>query len=327
MTDGQVPGPEGQAALAPAGPAMLPPVEFEDPYSFLCSTPTRKAVTIVLAVLIALCSFFIAAPWAASPETHSATISSLDQKRESVLALIAGATAASAAVTAIPDDVGTPIAEKLVDIGGDFLIVLTAIYLEKYLLTVLGWAAFGILVPMACLFIIGAVLMSNPAFRKVSVKLSAKMLVFGLALILTIPASVAVSGMIESTYSESVEEITAMAEKAVADAEAVEAENAEADSGESSGDKSEADGAASIIDKILTPVSDKVAALTEEAQQTLNGFIEAFAVMIVTSCIIPILVLVFFLWLAKVLLGVNIDVPMQMLKPGGAARLIPRPRG
>ena len=295
-------------------PATLEPeqAEYADPYGFFAVTAKRKAITIALALIVALMSFFVIAPIASSPDTHASTISSLDQKRESVLALIAGATAASAAVTAIPDDVGTPIAEKLVDIGGDFLIVLTTIYLEKYLLTILGWAAFGILIPLGCLCLIAAALLGSPGMRKVSLQLSAKLTVFGLAIFLVIPASVAVSGMIEETYSESVQEVTAMAEEAETKAQAIEEETAAA--------KEKADGDENILEKLMAPVNDKVDQLTGEAQESLNGFIEAFAVMIVTSCIIPVLVLVFFLWLAKVLLGVNVEVPMQMLKPGGAAR-------
>ncbi len=32
--------------------------------------------------------------------------------------------------------------------------------------------------------------------------------------------------------------------------------------------------------------------------------------MLVTSCLIPILVLLFYFWMAKILLGVNVDIPM-----------------
>ena len=44
-------------------------------------------------------------------------------------------------------------------------------------------------------------------------------------------------------------------------------------------------------------------------ENTLNRFIEAIAVMLVTSCVIPILVLLFFVWLVKLVLGVNITLP------------------
>ena len=45
--------------------------------------------------------------------------------------LTAASTAASAAVSALPGDTGSAIAEKLADLTSDFLIVLCAIMLEK----------------------------------------------------------------------------------------------------------------------------------------------------------------------------------------------------
>jgi hypothetical protein len=61
--------------------------------------------------------------------------------------------------------------------------------------------------------------------------------------------------------------------------------------------------------------------LTDGARNSLNNFIEALAVMIVTSCIIPILVLVFFLWLAKIILGINIDLSTVRLHRHGRRRI------
>lgn len=58
-------------------------------------------------------------------------------------------TATSALITLIPGDVGTPIAEKVADLSGYLLIVLCAIFLEKYLVTITGYAAFKIFIPVA----------------------------------------------------------------------------------------------------------------------------------------------------------------------------------
>ncbi len=52
-------------------------------------------------------------------------------KKTTALELTAAATAASAAITLIPGDAGTPIADKLADLSSYFLIVVCAIYLEK----------------------------------------------------------------------------------------------------------------------------------------------------------------------------------------------------
>ena len=110
----------------------------------------KKAVKAVLPIIAALLSVLFVARYAASPAFHGKSIEALDNKKTTVMELTAASTAASAAITLLPGDAATPIAEKLADLSGYFLIVLCAILLEKYLLTVTGFAAFGILVPASC---------------------------------------------------------------------------------------------------------------------------------------------------------------------------------
>ena len=77
--------------------------------------------------------------------------------------------------------------------------------------------------------------------------------------------------------------------------------------------------------QFITTLLLSICALTADAQKALNGFVDALAMMIVTSCIIPILVLVFFLWLVKVILGIDVSAPVGMLRPrsfGGIARRV-----
>ena len=46
----------------------------------------------------------------------------------------------------------------------------------------------------------------------------------------------------------------------------------------------------------------------------MNALVEAFAVMVVTSCAVPVLVLLLFLWVANMLLGIKIEVPVAALQ-------------
>ncbi len=260
-----------------------------------------RIVAIVAALAIAVFSFFVLAGVASSVEHHASTIETLDEKKQTVTNLVAGSTGSSAAISLLPGDAGTPIAEKLVDISSDFLIVLAAIYLEKYLLTVLGMVAFKILVPVGCLAFVFAVLLGrHETLSRSLYALSARLVVFGLAVYLVVPASVKVSNMIEDTYQSSIQETLQTAE------ETTEAIEESAEQGESK------DSANPLA--FLTQVPDELNKLTESAQHSLNNFIEALAVMIVTSCIIPILVLLFFLWLMRVILGIDIDVPLPSRK-------------
>lgn len=262
-------------------------------------SPNRlRIVLAVLTVAVALVSFFVVGARFSKPESFGKTVEVLDEKKGTVMRLMGASTASSAAISLLPGDAGTPIAEKLVDLSSDFLIVLAAIYLEKYLLTIIGFASFKVLVPVACALFVGALAVwNNPVGRASLARLSAKLMLFALAIFLVVPASVWVAGKIEETYEASINETITTAEQTT---DAIEESANEGESNDSSNPLS-----------FLLNMPEELNQLTESARDSLGNFIEALAVMIVTSCIIPILVLLFFLWLAKLILGINIDIPVH----------------
>ncbi len=255
-----------------------------------------RLIGIGIAVMVALISFFALGAHFSSPETFAKTVAALDAKRDTVMSLMAASTGSSAAISLLPGDAGTPIAEKLVDLSSDFLIVLAAIYLEKYLLAIMGFASFKVLLPIACALFAAALLLWNqPTFRVMLTRLSAKLALFALAAVMVVPASVWVSSKIEETYQASIDTTIQTAEQTTT---AIEESAAEGESTDSANPLS-----------FLLNMPEELNSLTESARTSLSNFIEALAVMIVTSCVIPILVLLFFLWLAKIILGVNVELP------------------
>ena len=264
--------------------------------------PQARWVTVIVLVCLAIVSFCLLGPWASNPDTYANTLASLDQKRETVMSLIAGSTGTSAAITVLPGDVGTPIAEKLLDIGSAFAIVIAAIYLEKYLLTTLGFVAFGILVPVGFLLLALSVAAKNrPMIQEFAAALGIRLAVFGIAVFLVVPVSTFISDRIDETYQ------TSMHPDVVA--EAVEEPVAEvtAQTEEGGGILEFIQSLPETVAKLPETVSESTSGVSEDVQNTLNKFIETLAVMIVSSCVIPIVVLLFFLWLAMTILGINID--------------------
>lgn len=252
-----------------------------------------------LLVVLGLVSAFPLRAVFSSPDTYATSIATLDDKKNNVLGMVAASTGASAAITAIPDDVGTPIADKLMDLSTNLMLVLAVIYLEKYLLTVFGFAAFGILIPaaLAC-FVISLVLYCRSTLSGSFALVARKLLVLALVLWVTVPAGVAVTNMIDQTYEISYA------------TESVEGVEAEAEAEE---DTEEGGSPIDFIISIPEKIADAATGVADEMLSQVNRLIEGVAVMIVTSCIIPILVLLFFLWMANLLLGINVDVPRHML--------------
>ena len=256
----------------------------------------KKFTWVTALVLAAALSIFALAPVMTRPETYQGSLAALQEKQTTVLELTAASTAASAAITLLPGDIATPVAEKLADLSGYFLIVLCAIFLEKYLLTITAGAAFRLLFPLACLLLIAYVFRGRKLFAMLAVKL----ICFGAAIMLIIPASVYVSDTIENTYSASINAAIENAKTTVKEAEAAES----AASGQE-----ETTGLSGLLSKVTDGISKAAAETVGRFKQVLNNLIEALAVMLVTSCLIPILVILFFLWLVKLITGVSIQLP------------------
>ena len=238
------------------------------------------------------------------PSSYSHTIEVLDQNRTTVLGLSAASAAASAAVSALPSDVCSPLAEQLSEFTTWFLLILSVVFLEKYLLTIFGFAACYILIPAGCGALLADCFFPSRFLRSVGPKLVA----FGMALLLVIPTSVWVCDQINAIYSKSIE-LTVQSANA-----ASEELTKETPAGEES---------TAVIDKaksLLGDLSGSVAGIVGQFRTVLNRFIEATAVMIVTNCLIPIFVILFFVWIVKTLFNVQIILPASPVK--SAERLL-----
>lgn len=259
----------------------------------------RIAIVSVLALIIVL-SCTVIGNKLTDPATYSHTIQVLDKNRASVLGLSAASAAASAAVSALPDDVCSPIAQEISEFTTWFLLILGVIYLEKYLLTIFGAVACYFLIPVGC----GA-LLTNCFFSRSSLKsVGMKLIAFAAALLLVIPTSVWVSDQINAIYAQSIE-IT------------VESANAVTDNliGEMTDENEENTSVIDEAKEILGDLSGSVAGVIDQFKNVLNRFVEATAVMIVTTCLIPVLVILFFAWIVKTLFSVPLVFPPQLAKP------------
>ena len=258
------------------------------------NTAAKVAICIAL-IAIALVSFFPIAQRYTSPDRYTDYVVSIDDKTETVLKLMAVSTVTSAGITAIPGDTATPIAEKLADFSEYFLLILCMLYAEKYLLTIIPYGVFKGLVPLVCALFCVGLFWNGQTLRRQGFKL----LLIAVALLLVIPLSVRTSDMIYSTYQDSID-------STIASAEALTEETEELAAAEDT----------NMLDRILNRINETTEGMVDKASTVLNRFVETLAVMIVTSCLIPILVLLCFLWIVKQLTGVD----FQDFTPGGGGK-------
>ena len=126
---------------------------------------------------------------------------------------------------------------------------------------------------------------------------------FGTALLLVIPTSVWVSDQINAIYTKSIE-ITVQSANAVSD-------NLIGDMTDKNQENT------TVIDEakeILGDLSGSVAEVIKQFKNVLNRFVEATAVMIVTTCLVPLLVILFFAWMMKTLFHIPITLRVPQPK-------------
>lgn len=262
----------------------------------------EKAIIAGVLIALALISALVLGAIASAPETYAGIDSTLDEKKLNVMGLAATTTGASAAITVLPNDMGTPIAEKLVDFSSYLMVILSVIYLEKFLLTTLGFLAFVVIVPVACVLFAIAVFQRRGSLSKANLqKLGTKLAAFGLALALVVPASVWLTNRIDDTYADTLAASAAAAQEATEQLEAATQE-------ESQETQQETD----LWGSITGAVQSGIDTITQGAQEALddlgnqlNTMIDTVAIMIVTSCLIPLIVLIVFLQLVKIITGLD----------------------
>ena len=239
---------------------------------------SQKIMIAALLVLLAVLSFTIIAPWTADPAHHRHSIEQTDDKIASVMTLSGGAAATSATLSLLPGDMCTPLADQLAELAKYFLLILSALYLEKFLISLSGFITFSCLIPISCLIAAAGVIWGKKTFYRTA----AKVAIIGIIIFLIVPASVILSDKVYQTQSskvnETIEEYNELEIKGDSDS-----------------------GFFNELTSITTQTLDKITSF-------IANLLESLAVMIVTACVIPLLVFIFLVWLVKIIFSANILV-------------------
>ena len=228
--------------------------------------------------------------------------------QKKALGLSGTATALATGAAAIPGEAATPIANKLADVAGYMVIVYAVIIVEKYLLTITGYIAFKILFPIGCVLLAAGNFLKN-GWKEFIYRIGIKSIILGVLLGGLGPTSAWVTNMVNETYAKSYE-----ADFTLEDTEEL------LDEGDTSANADKKDEAQETKDKKFSfseflnnakdKVDDAIDAVGEVATEKLSVFedglnriIEGVAVLLVTTCAIPVLVMLSFTWILKGIMG------------------------
>lgn len=288
----------------------------------------KRIIICAIALVVLLLSIFVVTPIASKPDTYQSLIEKLDEKQETVMKMAVSTAVASVGIGAVPGDATSPIANKVIDLSGYMIIVMVILIAEKYLLTIIGLAVFKFIVPAICILAIIYQFWGACGLKKLGIKLA----MFSVAMLLIIPISVRVSGFIDNTYKDSIElglsqmegiqesllganeakETEAAAETQAA---AVEEETKEEKTGSwwSNLINDAMDKANDVAETVTDTISDAAATVQtltaekiDELQAAFRQMVEAVVILLVTNCVIPVAVLIFFWIIFKLILGVDL---------------------
>lgn len=263
---------------------------------------TKRTVILIILILAMILSKFVVSKAVTNPSFNEATIKSLDEKKVTVLKLAAASAASSTALSFLPGDVATPIANQMASLSSYFIIVLSAILLEKMLIAVVGYVSFSYIIPIACILGIVYLFIRMDVLRNLAIKLA----IFGIVIFLAIPVSIKISDLIYSSHEATIEQTV---ETVKENEEYIEEKKEEL----SEEDKDWMSKIGAYISGFSSKIGNGVSEIIKKGEDTLNRFLDAIAVLIITTCVIPIVVILIFIWIIKILFSFDMRLPKRLL--------------
>lgn len=251
------------------------------------------AVKILSLLLIAALSYFVAA--ARVPETGFVkdSLESVEDSSATVMKFSAATLSTSLAISALPDDFATPLADSLADMNVYFIAILVVLFLEKILIRYGIKAAFAILVPLACLAGVLSAATKRELFRALAIRLC----VLGLAAAFVVPCSTHLTAIVAS-------DLTAYVNDTIEETEDGSGKLGEAMEG-GAADRTIFEKLSDLFETAIHDISD----LMLHFQNTIRRCMNSIAILILTNCLMPLLTFFILRWILREFFQIAIPLP------------------
>ncbi len=251
------------------------------------------AVKILSLTLIAALSFFVVT--AALPESGFVknSIESIEASSDTVMKLSAATLSTSLAISALPDDFATPLADTLADMNIYFVAILVVLFLEKILIRYGMKAAFTILIPLACFAGILFLTTKKSLLKSLAIRLC----VLGLAVAFVVPCNTHITGIVAS-------DLTAYVDETIEETENGAGKLNEAMEGGTE-DKTIFEKLSDLFQTAIDDLSD----LMLHFQNTIRRCLNSIAILILTNCLMPLLTFFILKWILRELFQIALPLP------------------
>lgn len=251
------------------------------------------AIKILSLLLAAALSFFVATT--KLPETNFVkdSLQSVEDSSNTVMTLSAATLSASLAISALPDDFATPLADSLADMNIYFVAILVVLFFEKILIRYGIKAAFAILIPLACF--VGILFIVTK--RDILKSLAARLCVLGLAVAFVVPCSTHITNIVAS-------DLTAYVNDTIEETENGAGKLNEAMDGGTE-DKTIFEKLSDLFQSAIHDISD----LMLHFQNTIRRCMNSIAILILTNCLMPLLTFFVLKWILREIFQIAIPMP------------------
>ncbi len=234
------------------------------------------------------------------PETKfvQESVEYLEESQNTVMKFSGTTIATSLAISALPDDFASPLAGTISDLNTYFIFLFAVIFVEKLVVLEGIKVSLQWIIPIACGFYILSLLFKKEVFQKFAVKL----LILGLSIIMVIPISTHVTESVCADYLDYVEETIN-----------------ETDAGASKINDvmNSSDKDTTFFEKIsnaFTTAIESVSDLLTYFKNVVKKCMNSVAIMIVTTFVVPMLILLLFRWLLNELFSLHLTIPDRVIK-------------
>ena len=202
-------------------------------------------------------------------------------------------TATSLAISALPDDFASPLAGTISDLNTYFIFMFAVLFVEKLIVMEGTKISLAYIIPAACILYIIGILSKKSIFKKFSVKL----FILGCSLVMVIPISTHFTEVVCADYLVYVEETITETNDGATKINEIITSNEED---------------ASLFDKLSDAFKTSIQGISDLLayfENVLKKCINSVSIMLVTTFILPLLILMLFKWLLKELFSLHIPIP------------------
>ena len=258
----------------------------------------EKLVKILLLIFIMVFSFTVLANFVPDTEYMQETVEYLDESQATIMTFSGTASATSLALSALPEDFATPLASTVSDLNTYFIFMFAVLFVEKLMVLEGTKLAFAYVIPMTCILYGLFVLTDKEMFKN----FGRKLLILGIAVIFVIPVSTRFTNLVCRDYMVYVDETIAEADAGATKINEV----------MSTGDEE-----AGFFDKIAVAFKNSiqgVSDLLDYFNNVIKRCINSVAIMLVTTFVVPLLILFLFRWLLTELFALHFPMPRIQIK-------------